>query len=312
MIGLRGSNFPILAQHADRRCQWAFPRSEFRHRKALQMQGETDDQLLYSLYEFCETGYQFENFLVLILGALGLEEIQVTQASGDGGVDLVAVRPGIEGLSNADRTIYRIQAKRLKPGTPVSIRDVRALRGVLRSGETGLFISTGRFTSSAEAFLEQDETRPLLLMDGLQVVDICKSQGIGISFYPYFDTDSLRLQMGEEQPTQAPTSDEKKWTWTVNVSVNDVRARILPVPKEILDQLDENLEALTVNLNGKKKALKVNRVRRYVAGVTDTFREAGFLLPDNSRRSGVCHWNYDASNVEAEARLVASVELTTF
>lgn len=275
------------------------------------VQGETDDQLLDSLYAFCETGYQFEHFLVLILGALGLEEIEVTQASNDGGVDLVAIRPGIAGLSNADRTVYRIQAKRLKPGTPVSIRDVRALRGVLKSGETGLFISTGRFTSSAVDFLEQDETRPLLLMDGLQVVEICKAQGIGINFYPYFDADSLRLQMGEEQPEQAPSKPKQQWAWTNSVSVNDVRARILPIPKEILDQIDHNRVRLTVTLNGKQRTLKINRVRRYVAGVTDAFRAAGFLLPDNTRRSGVCYWNYDASSGEAEARLVASVELAT-
>jgi hypothetical protein len=193
----------------------------------------------------------------------------------------------------------------------VSIRDVRALRGVLKSGETGLFISTGRFTSTAEAFLEQDETRPLLLMDGLQVVEICKAQGIGISFYPYFDAESLRLQMGEEQPDEAPSIPQPHWTWTNNVSVNDVRARILPIPKEILDQVDDSLAKLTVTINGKQRALKFNRVRRYVAGVTDAFRAAGFLLPDNSRRSGVCHWNYDASSGEAEARLVASVELAT-
>ena len=275
------------------------------------MQGETDDPLLQSLYEFCETGYQFEHFLVLILGGLGLEDVDVTQPSNDGGVDQVAVRPGIDGLSNADRTVYRVQAKRLKPGTPVSIRDVRALRGVLRSGETGLFISTGRFTTTAEAFLEQDETRPLLLMDGAQVVDICKSQCIGISFYPYFDADSLRLQMGEEQPDQAPIIPQKQWAWTNTVSVNDVRARILPIPRDILDQVAESVETLTVTLNGSQRALKLNRVRRYVAGVTDAFRAAGFLLPDNSRRSGVCHWNYDASSGEAEARLVASVELAT-
>lgn len=57
------------------------------------MQGETDDQLIESLYDFCETGYQFEHFLVLILSALGLEGVEVTRASNDWGGDLPAAVP---------------------------------------------------------------------------------------------------------------------------------------------------------------------------------------------------------------------------
>jgi restriction system protein len=273
----------------------------------------------------CRTpGYQFEHFLALILGALGLEDVRVTRPSRDGGIDLTATRAGITELKYAVHTNYRVQAKRLNPSTAVSMTDVRALRGVLKSGEVGLFISTGRFTPTAMAFLDQDDSRPLILIDGPEIVKLCKAHQIGIRHYPYFDASSLSAQMNSPtantitELTNAKrvvvsTSKHKKneGSWTTTVSVNDVRARILPIPKDILAQVDLSAQTIEVVINGIPSALRFNRGRRYVAGVADVFRSAGLLLSDNSRRSGICHWKFDPASKQAEAHLVASVELPT-
>src|SRR5438105_976713 len=101
------------------------------------------DALLHKMYLAFSTGTAFEKFLRVLLAKMGLEEVVVTGKSGDGGIDLIARRKGVEGLSNVDEVAYCVQAKRLTPGTSVSPRDVRALRGVLVDGAVGLFITTG-------------------------------------------------------------------------------------------------------------------------------------------------------------------------
>ncbi len=58
----------------------------------------------------------------------------MTKKSGDGGIDLTAIRKGIGDLSNAvDEPVY-IQAKRYAPTSTVSPEKIRALRGSFRSG----------------------------------------------------------------------------------------------------------------------------------------------------------------------------------
>ena len=73
------------------------------------MKGQNDTQLLEALYSFCDTGFVFERVLKLVLEAIGLQDVVVTQASNDGGIDLYAIRPGIDSLSNVDQIVYRFK-----------------------------------------------------------------------------------------------------------------------------------------------------------------------------------------------------------
>lgn len=43
---------------------------------------------------------------------MGLDEVEVTQRSRDGGIDLTAIRKGVGDFSEIDITHYYIQAKR--------------------------------------------------------------------------------------------------------------------------------------------------------------------------------------------------------
>ena len=45
-----------------------------------------------SFYEYFETGYAFEDFLKEYLLKMGLDEVEITQRSRDGGIDLTAIR----------------------------------------------------------------------------------------------------------------------------------------------------------------------------------------------------------------------------
>jgi len=102
----------------------------------------TQDEIATELehfYSSFENGYEFEQFLKIFLEALGLDEIEVTQSSNDGGIDLKATKKGIDELTDVDSIKYYVQAKRYRPNTNVSIESVRALRGILPDGYKGYF-----------------------------------------------------------------------------------------------------------------------------------------------------------------------------
>lgn len=80
------------------------------------------------LYSYFETGYAFEEFLKEYLSKMGLDEVEVTQRSRDGGIDLTAIRKGVGDFSEIDITHYYIQAKRNALKSKVSVQKVRELK----------------------------------------------------------------------------------------------------------------------------------------------------------------------------------------
>lgn len=72
------------------------------------------------------------------LEKIGLDEIEVTQKFRDGGIDLKAIKNGINELSDLDVVKYYIQAKRYKPSSSVPIANDRELRGVMPTGYKGV------------------------------------------------------------------------------------------------------------------------------------------------------------------------------
>ena len=57
------------------------------------------DELQQKFYEYFKTGYDFEEFLKEYLIRMGLDEVEITQRSRDGGVDLTAIRKGVGDFS---------------------------------------------------------------------------------------------------------------------------------------------------------------------------------------------------------------------
>jgi restriction system protein len=91
------------------------------------------------------TGFKFEYFIADLLRAMGYRA-KVTQATGDGGVDVVAHRDPL-GL---EPPLIKVQCKRTlgKTGAP----DVQKLTGTLAPGgsELGLFVTLGSYSSDAQ------------------------------------------------------------------------------------------------------------------------------------------------------------------
>jgi restriction system protein len=109
--------------------------------------------------------YRFEVFTAGLLQAMGYRA-EVTQASGDGGVDVIAFRDPL-GL---EPPIIKVQCKRTL--TSIGGPDVQKLMGTLAPGgtEVGLFITLGTFTNDA---MHLARTRhDLRLVNGRQLVDL--------------------------------------------------------------------------------------------------------------------------------------------
>lgn len=110
-------------------------------------------------------GAQFEHFVGSLLTAMGYR-VQVTQATGDGGVDVVAYRDPL-GL---EPPIIKVQCKRTSGATGAP--DVQKLMGTLAhgGGEVGLVVTLGYFPKDAQRLgLNRQDLR---LINGNELVGL--------------------------------------------------------------------------------------------------------------------------------------------
>lgn len=109
------------------------------------------------------SGYEFEYFIAHLMACMGYTT-RVTEASADGGVDVIAHNDKL----GIEPPIIKIQCKRI-----INVIDeskVRDLAGTLGEGEYGLFITLGTYSKSARVF---ERNKPKLrLIDGEQLVEL--------------------------------------------------------------------------------------------------------------------------------------------
>ena len=115
----------------------------------------------------------FENRVGELLAAMGFEEVEVTSASKDGGVD---VRSTLV-VGEAVRIRMAVQAKRWKHN--VRAPTVQQLRGSLGAHEQGLIITTSDFSSGAKTEAARADAAPVALMNGEQLAALLAKHQIG-------------------------------------------------------------------------------------------------------------------------------------
>lgn len=124
----------------------------------------TRDYIVETLLKELE-GARFEHFVAHLLSAMGYRT-QVTQASGDGGFDIIASRDPL-GL---EPPIIKVQCKRTLGS--IGAPDVQKLTGTLAPGghELGLFVTLGSYSKDA---VHLGRTRQdLRLINGRELVDL--------------------------------------------------------------------------------------------------------------------------------------------
>ncbi len=121
---------------------------------------ETEDALLKA---WLRTGAQFEHVVAAVFRAMGYTA-NVTQASGDHGVDIIA-HPDPLGLQ---LPFIKVQVK--SGSTTIGEPQVNQLKGALNTNEQGIVVSLGGFTAGALNIARTSST--LRLIDAKQFVSL--------------------------------------------------------------------------------------------------------------------------------------------
>ena len=116
----------------------------------------------------------FETLVGRLLVALGFEEVEVTQRSGDGGIDV----RGTLVVGDVIRTRMAVQVKRWKQN--VQAPTVQQVRGSLGTHEQGLIITTGDFSTGARQEAQRANAVPVALMSGGQLVNLLVEHDIEV------------------------------------------------------------------------------------------------------------------------------------
>ena len=127
-----------------------------------QVEESTEDFIIKRL-KTTQTSYQFEHFVAHLLKCMGYYS-RVTQASGDGGVDIIAHRDEL----GFEPPIIKVQCKQIL--STIGRPDVQKLFGAIEREEKGLFVTLGSFSADARTF---EQTKPnLRLIDGAALIDL--------------------------------------------------------------------------------------------------------------------------------------------
>ena len=249
--------------------------------------------LLENFYQYFETGYIFEDFLKEYLLKIGLDEVEVTQRSRDGGIDLKAIRKGIGNFSEIDTIHYYIQAKKYAPNNSIGVKTIRELKGTIPFGYKGMLITTAHFTDDAYKESLNDPSKPAVLIDGKLLITSCIDNEIGFIFKPIFSKIEMDfiLNINENQSNKTKIEYIEK-----TITKNDIRARIISLPSSIKKELS-SLNSIDVIINENDHYhLTIDKSHSYLAKVTKIFKKYGMLTEDKIGTPKKSKWYYDIKN----------------
>lgn len=120
----------------------------------------------------------FEQLIGRLLETLGFEDVEVTNYSSDGGIDVRGTL-SVGGVTNV-RTAIQVKRHERNIGPPL----VQQLRGSLSTHERGLVITVGGFTKQARAEASLPDRPPISLVDGEKLVDLLVDNQLGVVSTP--------------------------------------------------------------------------------------------------------------------------------
>ena len=143
--------------------------------QAITSYNQKQRQMLREQLESMEP-YRFEYLIGELLDAMGYEDVQVTKASGDKGVDVIGT------LRFGFTTIREyVQAKRYQGSIQRPTLD--QLRGALpyHHALRGTIISTGTFSKGCKEAASFQGAAPISLIDGEQLLDLLLEHKLGVT-----------------------------------------------------------------------------------------------------------------------------------
>lgn len=128
----------------------------------------------------------FERLCQRLLRESGFIQVEVTDKSGDGGID----GKGVVKLGGILSFHVLFQCKRYRDSVPS--KDIRDFRGAMEGrADKGLFLTTGTFTRDARAEAQRDGAKPLDLIDGDELVLMLKNLRLGIEIKQRVEEDVI-------------------------------------------------------------------------------------------------------------------------
>lgn len=255
------------------------------------------EKYLNEFYKCFSTGYEFEEFLKVYLGTLGLDEIQITKRSKDGGIDLKALRNGIGEFSNSDSVEYYIQAKRYRTS---KVNVLRELKGVIPFGNKGMLITTSEFTKDVIIEASNDPSKPVTLVDGKTLLRSCIKNGIGFTFEPKFSPEELKQFIKKDDCVSLEQKDTNTYNNQIvnqefiekEITENDVRARILSVPSKIAILLNDRKKYKIIFEKDTFFSTFVKGRNYFSGGISKIYRDYGLISSENVITSKKALWRF--------------------
>jgi restriction system protein len=132
---------------------------------------------------------EFESLVSRVLTAIGFDNVSVTNASGDSGIDV----RGVLVVGDVIRTRMAVQVKRWRNNVQSPV--VQQVRGSLGTHEQGLIITTSDFSSGAIKEAERPSATPIALMNREQFFNLMVEHDIGI----HRSSHDI-IELGEPEP----------------------------------------------------------------------------------------------------------------
>lgn len=137
--------------------------------------------------------YKFEHLVAQLLEAMGYEQVEVTKASGDKGVDVVGkVQVGITTITEV------VQVKRMQ--NTINRPLIDQLRGALpyHKAIRGTLITTGRFAAKCAEAALYPGAAPITLIDGDRLLELLIENNVGIRRSNAVELLDVDLQLFDE------------------------------------------------------------------------------------------------------------------
>lgn len=271
----------------------------------VELTNEEINKYIDELYACFPTGREFEIFLNSFLTTLGFEEVVTTQYVGDKGIDLTCIKRGFDN-NGTDTINYYVQAKRYARSNKVQPKEIRDLKGttkrdrngnILNSNYVNVFITTSVFTTGALAEANDNPNMPVITIDGKQLLQYCIENEIGFNFKPVFSPKAIIALTQKDQAVGTIAEQQTDYMVEREITKNDIRAKILVIPRIIKEQLIEGYDSYSVVFNGVMRQLKMDKSGRYFGGVTEFYKHFGLLTNDGIYVCKTAKWKMENNKI---------------
>ena len=162
--------------------------------------------------------FQFEFLVAELLRKIGYENVEVTQRSGDKGID-VKGNLTVGGLTNV-KTV--IQVKRYKKGNNISGKYITQLRGSAEVDQRGLIITTSDFTKDAINESKAMNKMPVALVNGVKLIDLLFKYKVGVKeeVVSVFSIDSELFETELADDTVKGINNKSRSIWPLPGGIN--------------------------------------------------------------------------------------------